>query len=206
MISTCCEDGGVTDSGRPPGRAALGMREMIGAMAVLLVIVGVLAVVTRGCSFDPGAPSANPSSAPTVDASAKLGQAAESVSFPVRRPDLPSSWHANSSSTTAVGHGAAADVIVRVGWLTPGGRYAQLSQSGGTAADVLAAETGTTTKPAGEQSVGGTSFATHPSRRDEVAWVASLAGTVVLITGNATEQEFRELAAAVVAAPPLAGR
>jgi uncharacterized protein DUF4245 len=179
------------------------MREMIGAMAVLLVIVGVLAAVTRGCSFDPGAPSANPSTAPTVDAGEKLAQAASTVSFPVREPALPKAWHANSSSTTAVGSGSAADVIVRVGWLTPGGRYAQLSQSGGTAADVVAAETGTESAPTGKQDVAGTSFAIYPSRRDEVAWVADLAGTVVLITGNATEQELRELAEAVLAAKPL---
>jgi hypothetical protein len=193
----------VSDSGRPPGRAALGMREMIGAMVVLVVIVGVLAAVTRGCSFDPGAPSANPSTAPTVDAGEKLGQAASSVSFPVREPALPKAWHANSSSTTAVGSGSAADVIVRVGWLTPGGRYVQLSQSGGTVADVVAAETGTEPAPTGKQDVDGTSFATYPSRRDEVAWVAELDGTVVLITGDATGQEFRALAEAVVAAKPL---
>ena len=196
----------MSDSGRPPGRAALGMREMIGALAVLLVIVGVLAAVTRGCSFDPGAPSANPSSAPTVDAAAKLDQAAASVSFPVRRPALPASWHANSASTTPVGAGAAADVIVRVGWLTPGGRYVQLSQSGGGTGDVVAEETGIETKATGSESVDGTAFATYPSRRDEVAWVASLDGAVVLITGHATEREFRELAAAVVAAKPLPGR
>jgi Protein of unknown function (DUF4245) len=203
MISAHCEDGEVSDSGRPPGRAALGMREMIGALAVLLVIVGVLAAVTRSCSFDPGAPAANPSTAPTVDASAKLGQAAASVSFPVRRPALPASWHANSSSTTPVGSGSAADVIVRVGWLTPGGRYVQLSQSGGTSGDVVTEETGTESRATGSESVGGTSFDTYPSRRDEVAWVAALDGAVVLITGNATEAEFRELATAVVRAAPL---
>ncbi|HEY7594918.1 MAG TPA: DUF4245 domain-containing protein [Actinophytocola sp.] len=194
----------MTDSGRPPGRAGLGMRDMVGALVVLLVIVGVVATVTRGCSFDPGAPSSDPSSAPTVDVSAKLREAASSVAFPVREPSLPASWHANSSSTTPVGSGADADVIVRVGWLTPGGRYVQLSQSGGAVGEVVAEETGTESEPTGSASVDGMRWDIYPSRRDEVAWVAEKDGAVLLVTGNGNEPEFRDLAAAAVAAKPLA--
>jgi hypothetical protein len=179
------------------------MRDMVGAMVVLLVIVGVLVVVTRGCSFDPGAPTSDPATAPSVDVSAKLSQAASSVTFPVRQPAVPSSWHANSSSTAAVGSGSAANVVVRVGWVTPEGRYVQLSQSGGAAPDVLATETGSASARSGSVSVDGVSWGVYPARRDEVAWVGSLDGVVVLITGNGTEKEFRQLASAVVAAEPL---
>jgi phage tail tape-measure protein len=193
----------VTESGRPPGRAGLGMRDMVGAMVVLLVIVGVLVAVTRGCSFDPGAPSSDPATAPSVNVSAKLSQAASSVTFPVRRPEVPSSWHANSSSTAAVGSGSAANVVVRVGWVTPAGRFVQLGQSGGAAADVLAAETGSAPARSGSESVDGVSWEVYPSRRDEVAWAGTLDGVVVVITGSGTEQEFRQLAAAVAAAEPL---
>ncbi len=193
----------VTDSGRPPGRASLGMRDMIGAMVVLLVIAGVVAAVTRGCSFDPGAPSAGRDTAPSVDVSAKLREAAATVTFPVRRPELPASWHPNSSSTAAVGTGAAADVVVRVGWLTPAGRYVQLSQSGGRVPDVVATETGSESPRTGTVSVDDVTWTTYPSRRDEVAWVASLDGVVVVITGNGDEGEFRELASAVSAAAPV---
>ncbi|MGH3761283.1 DUF4245 domain-containing protein [Actinophytocola sp.] len=194
----------MTDSGRPPGRAGLGMREMVGAMVVLLVIVGLLVTVTRSCSFDPGAPSADRGSAPSVDVSVKLHEAASSVTFPVRQPELPSSWHANSSSTAPVGSGSGADVVVRVGWLTPGGRYVQLSQSGGSPGDVLAAETGAASSRSGSVSAGGVSWGTYPSRRDEVAWVATLDGAVVLITGDGSQEEFRRLAAAVAEAGPVA--
>jgi uncharacterized protein DUF4245 len=178
---------GVTDSERPPGRAGLGMRDMVGAMVVLLVIVGVVAAVTRGCSFDPGGPAADRSS----------------VSFPVRRPAVPSSWHANSSSTSGIGTGSSANVVVRVGWLTSAGRYVQLSQSGGSVADVLEAETGSESARTGSVTVAGTSWGTYPSRREEVAWAASLDGTVVAITGNGTEDEFRTVATALAAAKPL---
>jgi hypothetical protein len=204
MISTACEDGGVTDSGRPPGRAGLGMRDMIGAMVVLLVIVGVLVAVTRGCSFDPGAPSADRRTAPSVDVSAKLAEAAATVTFPVRRPSVPAGWRANSSSTAQVGTGASADVVVRVGWLTASSRYVQLSQSGGSSADVLTAETGAAGPSTGTVTVDEVTWETHPSRRDEVAWVAVVDGVALLITGDASEGEFRQLASGVVAARPLA--
>jgi hypothetical protein len=180
------------------------MRDMVGAMIVLLVIVGVVAAVTRGCSFDPGGPATDRDAAPTVDVSAKLREASSSVSFPVRRPVVPSSWHANSSSTSGIGTGSAANVVVRVGWLTPAGRYVQVSQSGGNVADVLAEETWSEPVRTGSVTVSAMSWATYPSRRDEVAWAAELDGVVVAITGNGTEQEFRQAADAVVDAKPLA--
>lgn len=176
------------------------MRDMIGAMVVLLVIVGVLVAVTRGCSFDPGAPSSNTDTAPSVDVSAKLHEAARSVTFPVRQPALPADWKANSSSTAGVG---SADVVVRVGWLTPSERFVQLSQSGGDVADVLATETGESGTRTGSVEVAGTTWETYPARRDEVAWVATLDGVVTLITGSASEAEFTRLAEAVRKATPL---
>ncbi|MCT2587515.1 DUF4245 domain-containing protein [Actinophytocola gossypii] len=188
---------------RPPGRAGLRMRDMVGAILVLLVIVGVLASVTQSCSFDPGGPDVGPENAPTVDVSAKLGDAARSVTYPVRQPATPEGWRANSSSTSGVGTGAEANSVVRVGWVTPGGRYVQLSQSGGTAADVLDTETGESGRPTGTAEAGGVTWDVHTSRRDEVAWVTTLDGTVTLVTGNGTEDEFRTLAEATLDASPL---
>src|SRR5256885_14038812 len=103
---------------------------MIGAVVVLLVIIGAVVGFTRGCSFSPGGPSVTPPTR-TVDVAANLAAAASSVDFPIRRPDVPEAWRANSSSTTAVGRGAS--VIVRIGWLTPG-RYLPLSQARGAVA------------------------------------------------------------------------
>ncbi|GAB3454800.1 hypothetical protein GCM10027436_56510 [Actinophytocola sediminis] len=179
------------------------MRDMIGAMVVLLVIVGVLVTVTRGCSFDPGGPSVAPDSAPSVDASAKLRVAAGSVAFPVRQPELSARWRANSSSTSSIGEGADADVVVRVGWVTPSGRYLQLSQSGGDAQAVLAAETGESAAASRSVEVAGVTWDEHASRREEVAWLTTFDGTVTVVTGSATEEEFRTMAEAVGSAKPL---
>ncbi|OLF15656.1 DUF4245 domain-containing protein [Actinophytocola xanthii] len=210
MISTTCEDGRVVDrevdpGGQPqrPGRAGLRMRDMVGAVAVLLAIVGLIVTVTRGCSFDPGGPDVSPDTAPSVDVSAKLDDAVRTVGFPLRRPALPGGWRANSSSTAPVGTGARADVVIRVGWLTPAGRYVQLGQSGGDLAEVVAAETGEAAADTGSVEVGGAEWRTYPSRRDEVAWATTVAGAVTVITGSGDEDEFRVLATAVLEAEPL---
>jgi hypothetical protein len=171
-------------------------------LAVLLVIVDVLVGVSRGCSFNPGGPSVDSGAAPSVDASAALSVAASSVDFDVRRPSLPASWRANSSSTSAVGRGAS--VIVRVGWLTPSGRFIQLSQSGGAVPDVVAAETDRPDSPAsGEVDVSGVCWTSYPGRRDEKAWVTQFDGVTTLITGTAAEDEFRALARATQSATPM---
>jgi len=193
----------VAEQQQPPaGRSATSIRDLIGSLAVLLVIIGTVVGVSRGCSFSPGRPNVDTNAAPSVDASAALAAAASTVDFPVRRPVLPNGWRANSASTSAVGAGAS--VIVRVGWLTPGGRFAQLSQSGGEPADVVVAETGLDeARATGQVDVDGTRWTTYPGRRDELAWVAALGGVTTLITGSAGADEFRVLAMAVHAASPL---
>lgn len=178
------------------------MRDLVGALAVLLLVIVAVLGFGRGCSFSPGRPSVDPNAVPTADASRELAAAASSVDFPIRRPELPPGWRANSASTSAVGQGAS--VIVRVGWLTPGGRFAQLSQSGGKVTDVVVAETGRDeARAAGEVDVDGMRWTRYPGRRDEQAWVTQLSGTTVLITGTAGDDELRLLARAVQHANPL---
>jgi hypothetical protein len=194
----------VTDTSQqepPSGRAATRVRDLVGSLVVLLLVIGAVLIYSRGCSFSPGGPSVDPNAAPTVDASRELTAAASRVDFPIRRPALSAGWRANSASTSAVGAGD--DVIVRVGWLTAGGGFLQLSQSGGKPADVLAAETGRDgARSTGEVDVDGTRWTRYPGRRDEQAWVTTL-GVTVLITGTAGEDEFRVLAKAIQQAAPL---
>ena len=188
----------------PPGRAGLRMRDMVGAVLLLVGIIGGLLALAGSCSFSPGGPTIDPSSAPSVDAARELDIAASSVTFPVRQPAVPGSWRSNSSSTVSVGAGAAADVVVRIGWVTPAGTYVQLNQSGGDRADVVTAETGQEDPKAdGKVDVAGVTWTRYPGHRDEPAWVTELDGTVVLITGSAAEKDFRSLAAAVQEAEPL---
>ncbi|WP_166664264.1 DUF4245 domain-containing protein [Actinophytocola oryzae] len=191
---------------RHPGRAGLRMRDMLGAVLLLVAIIGVVLWFFGGCSFSPGGPSVDSASIPSADASGELSRTAGSVEFGVRSPSVPGKWRANSTSTGPVGSGASGNVVVRVGWVTPSGAFLQLSQSGGDPADVLTTETGQTEAPAanGSVDVGGVTWTSYPGRRDEAAWVTELDGTVLLITGSADEAEFRQLATATVKATPLA--
>jgi uncharacterized protein DUF4245 len=180
------------------------MRDMVGAVVVLLLIIGAVLTVFGSCSFSPGGPTVDPNTAPTADASGTFERAARSVTFPVRGPEVPKDWRANSAATSSVGAGADANVVVRVGWVTPGGTYLQLNQSGGTRADVLAKETGREdSPPSGEVDVAGVTWTTYPARREEQAWVTDLAGTLVMITGSGSPTEFRTLATATQNATPL---
>jgi Protein of unknown function (DUF4245) len=190
----------VSTDPQPPPRPRATLRDLIGSLVVLLVIVGAIVGIGRGCSFSPGGPSV---AAPTrtVDVGLDLASAARSVDFPIRRPSLPADWRANTASTTAVGRGDS--VIVRVGWLTPA-RYIQLSQSGGSVNDVVIAETGQAEAiSSGSVDVNGTRWTTYPGRRAEQAWVTKLDRTTVLITGTADEAEFRTMATAIQTANPL---
>jgi hypothetical protein len=179
------------------------MRDMIGAMVVMLAIIGVVMAFYGSCSFSPGGPSVDSASVPSADASGQLSRTARSVAFPVREPAVPKGWRANSASTSPVGAG---EVLVRVGWVTSDGKFLQLSQSGADMADTLVKETGHEEAPAatGSVDVDGVTWTSYPARRDEPAWVTDLDGAVVLITGSASEAEFRQLATATQQATPLA--
>lgn len=191
-------------TGRPAGRAGATLRDMIGAVAVLLAMVGAVVGVTRACAFSPGGPTVDPSAVPSVDAGADLRGAASVVSFPVRLPSLPPEWRANSSSTSPVGSGALAAVVVRVGWLTPQGRFVQLSQSSAGPADLVAAETDRVVEaPRTGLDVAGARWEVYSGRREETVWVTRRGEATLLITGTGDEAEFRTLATAVLAATPL---
>ncbi|REH41908.1 uncharacterized protein DUF4245 [Kutzneria buriramensis] len=173
--------------------------------ALLLIIVAVLGF-SRGCSFSPGGPTIDTSSAPSVDVDSVLPGIAAGMDFPVREPKLPAGWHANSTDTITVGKGDQARPVVRVGWLTPGGGFLRLSQTQGAARDLIASETDDpNSEPAatGTIDVAGVNWTIYPARRSENSWLADVGGVRLLISGNGKEADFRTLAQAVQTAPPL---
>ncbi|GLZ41220.1 DUF4245 domain-containing protein [Actinokineospora sp. NBRC 105648] len=176
-----------------------GPRDMVLSLVALLLIIGALMFANRGCAFSPGTPTADPSTAPSVDAADSLQRAAAVVDFPVRVPAVPAPWRANSSSTGRV---EPVSVVVRAGWLTPG-RFVQLSQSAASVPELVAAETGASSGSSGVVDVDGTQWTVYPGRRSELAWATSVSGATVLITGTGDEEEFRALARAYLAAAPV---
>lgn len=183
---------------------------MVITLAVVLVVVALIALYGSQVSFVPGAqPKSGP--APTVDAVGGFAHAKATMDFPITVPaGLPASWHANSfsvSDPSAVAVGVSkvgALAAVRGGWLTPDGRFIELVESAGDVDQVLGNEFGTARALTAAAPVGGVTWQVTTGVRTEKAWVRSVGApptvTTFVITGNASEQDFRVLAASVASA------
>ena len=191
---------------RKPPRSAMTVRDMIVALGVLVLVVVVVGGATRGCSFSPGGPSVDPTGLPMVDAPAELRALAPSVPFVVRVPAVPPGWRSNSVEQDRVDPAdAVSGRAVRVGYLTPEGRYLRLVQSDGTEEALLAAETGSTPVPAqGTADVVGVTFVIYGVPDDEPIWIGTLDDVRVLITGSGSEADFQALAGALLTGAALA--
>jgi Protein of unknown function (DUF4245) len=139
-----------------------------------------------------------------VDATKELTSAGRRVTFAIRVPAVPGDWRSNSFNTVPVGQGAEATTAVRVGWITPDGKYLRLSQSDARVELLVAMEAGAdvATDSRGSVDVAGTTWAKHLGKGTEQSWVTSLDGVQVLITGSGSEDEFRTLATAAQTAKP----
>jgi hypothetical protein len=196
----------VTDEPTEPvrtGRNRFGMRDMVLSMVVLAVGVLILAGISTGFSFSPGGVSVNTSNLPTVDVPAELRAAESQVTFPLREPRLPDGWRPNSDSVDSLGPAKA----VRVGLITSGGRYLQLSQSNATPLALVRAAAGLAdgvgVSAIGTETVNSTKWTVYPGVRSEQSWVADQGTVRLFITGNGTTAEFRTLAAAVLTGRPV---
>lgn len=177
-----------------------GPRDMLISMLILLPIVGLMAFLGRGCSFSPGAPTMDPSAIPTVDTRQALGAAARQVPFPLRQPVPPGGWRANVVDQRKAPGDASA---VRVGWITPAGRYLRLVQTTAEEGALVAAETGGPPTSAAPLEEAGVSWVNYTGANGEQAWARRSDGVEWLITGDGVPAEFQILAQALVAAPPL---
>ena len=136
---------------------------------------------------------ADPSAARVVDAPAQLR--ALTAPFPLRVPATPAGWRSNSVGTDDV----AGRKAVRAGYLTPSAGYLQLQQSDATEEALLAAMRRASRPRVRRTSAarGGSSTARGPR---EPVWIADVKGVRLVLTGSATDDEFRTLATAVLAA------
>jgi hypothetical protein len=188
-----------------PPRSALGMRELITALLVLVPMVLLLGGLARGCTFDPGGPTADPTSGPTVDAPAALRELAPRVPFGLRIPDLPPGWRSNSVDQGLVDGGGRS---VRVGFLTDEVRFLRLVQSDAAEGVLLLSEVGGVPPARGTTDAGGQQWVVYGDDVSEPVWVAETVqadGTAVrlLITGSGDEDDFVALATATLDAEAL---
>lgn len=190
------EDVSTASEPRPPAkppRSALTVRDLLGAVGLLVIVVLVLGGLTRGCSFAPAGPTVDPGAGPSVDAPGQLRALAGSTPFALRVPSVPADWRANAVGTVRVG--PAAHRAVRTGYVTPAGRYLRVVQSDADEAELVAEEARGTPVASGPVDVAGTSWVTYGDDTPEPIRVAQLDGVRLLITGSGDDAEFRTLAA-----------
>lgn len=173
------------------------LRDMGISMGVIVALALVFSLLNGGFSFSPG--KASGGNTQTADVQGGFATADRVTGFPVVIPKgVPTAWHPSSFSLTPAPGTAAAPPTVRAGWLTATGDYISLIESSGAPAAVLTAEIGgDATGTTGSVTAGGAQWATGPGVRQEVAWSRTKAGLTYVITGNATPDDFRQLAAAV---------
>lgn len=166
------------------------------SVGLLAVITLVLVAMYGGVSFSPGGPSEGQVVA--TDVTGGLQKAEPLVGFPVVIPTaLPSGWTPNSFSFTEQPGTRTQPPTVRAGWLTPEGRFITLVQSSGEVNALLPAELGDASAPRGTVRAGGQDWTVTTGRRSEQAWYRTAGDVTYLITGSASEDDFRTLSAQV---------
>jgi hypothetical protein len=189
-------DGAVTEPGPPakPPRSALTMRDMVGALVVLALVVLVAGGLSRSCTFAPTGPTVDASRLPVVDVPAELTRLAPGSTFPLRVPAVPEGWRANAVDRSSLPEGGH---VVRTGFLTPDGRYLRLQQGDATEEAMLRAEAGGGMAPGqGTVDVDGQQWVAYTGQRDEPIWITDVGGVRMLVTGSGNEADFRALAIA----------
>jgi hypothetical protein len=183
---------------------------MVMTMVVVLVVVGLIAVYGNNVSFAPGGPTPE-GPVPTADVIGGFSHAKATMDFPITVPDgVPDEWHPNSLSVSDPdgSNDGLAQVgtlqAVRGGWLTPQDAYIQLVEADGDIPQVLANEFGQARQVTGTVDAGGARWSVTSGVRSETAWIrtvqAASGETTLLITGNASDDDFRALAEALAAA------
>jgi hypothetical protein len=187
-------------------------RDMFWSIAPLVLACIVLAGLVGMCSFQPGGPRSGPP--PTYDAARALRADAAVMDFPVRLPQLPAGWHANSGARASIDDGRVDPatgqriraVTSTVGYLAPSGMYLSLTQSDADE-DKLVGSLGQSLYPTGTQDVDGVAWVVYQGQGAEPVWTTRLNGPTgaaqIAITGAGSPAEFRTLAAATQSQPPL---
>lgn len=166
-------------------------------LAVLFIAIAVTVGFTGLCSFNPGKPENGP--VQEVDAATFLTMESRRVDYPVRNPQVPQEWVANSARAG----NAAGNLSTIVGYVTASGAYLQLLQTDAPV-DKLPADS-RPRREDGELEVSGVRFQRWVPEGDNrrSAWVGDYSEVRFVLEGTATEEEFKQLAEAAIAAEPV---
>jgi len=111
---------------------------------------------------------------------------------------LPASWQPVSSGLAVGGANGAGTVTWQLGYMTPDGSLASLEETNASAAGFVRRMTNNGTALAPARLDGRTwSLSSTPARGQRSMYFTSPAGFTVVVTGNATWADLRQLAASL---------
>ena len=178
-------------------RILQGNRDMFWSVVVLMVICGLFAGVAGLCTFSPSGPEQG--QIPQFDADASLRQDARSLEDPIRSPEVPADWTANSGRV----QGFAGTTSSHVGWVTGERSYVELVQSDAPE-DAFRSLNGGPRPERTIVPIAGREWTVLTGDDVRPVWVLDLDDVRVAVTGSAPTDQFETLAAAVQEAePPL---
>lgn len=185
---------------------------MFWSMAPLVAICIAFAGLLGMCSFAPEGPGVG--TAPSYDARGGLQADADALKIPIRLPQLPDGWHANSGSRSSIDGGRldsagrpARAVSSRIGYLSPSGMYLALTQSDALEEKLVAA-LDPSLVPTGTQDVDGVTWIVYEGDEGvRPVWTTRLNGAggpaQLALQGAAGTEEYRTLAKATQSQSPL---
>jgi hypothetical protein len=140
----------------------------------------------------------------TISYRGDLAKLARLAPYPAVAPaGLPASWQPVSSGLAVAGANGAGTVTWQLGYMTPDGSLASLEETNAIAAGFVRRMTNDGTPLAPIRLDGRTwSLSSTPARGQRSMYFTSPAGFTVVVTGDATWAQLRELAASL---RPVAG-
>jgi len=178
-------DADATETSGAPKREGRTGRDMALSLIVLLIPLAVIVGIFRLRGGE---------DVVVVDPSAAIGQAQASGLFPVAVPEgLAPGWRSISANFAAAdGTGA-----LRVGYITPGDGTVQVLESNEDPQVLLPREFGPDGEPTGTVDVDGTVWRSYRFRGGEQALVLTTSNRTIVVQGQASPEELRELAHAL---------
>lgn len=189
-------DGILASVAEPKPRILQDNRDMFWSLAVLMAICAAFAGIAGMCSFNPSGPQQGP--IPDFDAHASLHQDARSLDFPVRSPEVPEGWTANSGRVQDF----AGTSSSHVGWVTDENSYVELVQSAAPV-DAFRSLSEGPRPDATVVPIQGREWSVFAGDDVRPVWVLDLDDARVAVTGSASSSDFEQLAAAVQGTDPL---
>ncbi|AKK05462.1 putative DUF4245 family protein [Corynebacterium mustelae] len=174
-------------------------RDIALSLAAVLAVMIVSVAFTGMCSY--GRDTAENVQINKVDAAAFFDLEARAMNFPLRLPEVPAGWVANSARRGAV-DGQPAPIV---GWVIGKDGYVQLTQTDVPADKAVTGADNNFRELVETYDVDGVAVSRYASEDADVRdiRVADLGDVRLLVTGAATKEQFDDLISRTIASEPI---